>query len=261
MHWCVSVFECNMLYINVINVHFQRPLKIRKKCAKSAGDIWGLGESTFATYYTPFFYTEKVRVLCIWMYMDVYIYMGQYVQAHQMVQILIHFVGRYPNDNLTQPMAQFGGLAWGQQYLQQILPRKVEEVSAKTGKRWAVTVTMSKKCWQATAMNLAFWGWLIQSFNTWWWFIWDGSLVPFWWPLDTHFSHQNWCPQGSPVGSQVTYPPRGEGLVAQAAGTPQAGRLFVFCVHRQLGRIFQVLLVAEAIAIHMWKRLGGNKMQ
>lgn len=44
-------------------------------------------------------------------YGRIYIYMGQYVQAHQMVQILIHFVGRYPNDNLTQPMAQFGGLA------------------------------------------------------------------------------------------------------------------------------------------------------
>ena len=40
------------------------------------------------------------------MYGCIWTYMGQYVQVHRMVQILIHFVGRYPND-----MAQFGGLA------------------------------------------------------------------------------------------------------------------------------------------------------
>ena len=195
---------------------------MRQKCWGHLGTLWVNIRNLLYTH-TLFLYRKGKGIVygCIWTYM------GQYVQVHQMVQILIHFVGRYPND-----MAQFGGLAWGQQYLQQILPRRVEEVSvsAKTGKRWAL-VTMSKKCWQATAMNLAFWGWLIQSINmvTWWWFIWDGSLVHIGTILMTtwhSFFTSKLMPPDAP-GSQVTYPPRGEGLVAQAAGTPQAGRLFV----------------------------------
>ena len=52
-------FKCNALYINV---HFHRPLKIRTKCAKSAGGhlgTWWINASIilpkFTTYYTPFF--------------------------------------------------------------------------------------------------------------------------------------------------------------------------------------------------------------
>ena len=179
----------------------------------------------------------------------------------------ILWVHCYPNDNLTQPMAQFGGLAWGQQYLQQILPRRVEEVSvsAKTGKRWAVTVTMSlmlaSHCHEPSILGMVhtihkhgnmvmiYLGWFI---GTYWYHA---------WPHDTHFSHQNWCPQGSPRVPSYLPSARRRPCGASSGDASSRPLLFVFCVHRQVGRIFQVLLVAEAIAIHIWKRLGGNKMQ
>ena len=133
---------------------------------------------------------------------------------------------------------------WGQQYLQQILPRKVEEVSVL---RWAVTVTMSLMlaghCHEPSILGVV--DTIHQhhkhDFG-------DGSLVHIGTMLDhmTLIFHikidQNWWPLMT-TGVPSLTPRRGEGLVAQAAGTPQAGLICDAFIGR-LGE-FKVLLVAE----------------